>query len=313
MANVVTTISRALVVGYGSIGMRHTRILEALGCSVDVVTRRSAVHPQSRTSLADALRDRAYGLVVVANETSHHAAAIRTLGESGFEGLVLVEKPLCNPGDDLGQAHDMSVVIGYQLRFDPLMRALRDLTLGKTLVSVEIRACSYLPDWRPTRDYRLTESASLAAGGGVLRDLSHELDYMQWLCGDWRRVAAVGGHLSPLEIDTDDSYAALVQCERCPSVVLSLNYLDRTEERWVVVNTTEGTIRADIFGRSLAVDGRTVFSGSPADVEDTYVDQDRALLAGQLEGFCTLDEGAAIVGLIGAIETAATEGRWVSA
>ena len=38
----------------------------------------------------------------------------------------------------------------------------------------------------------------------MLRDLSHELDYMTWLFGPCRRVAALGGRFGPLAIDSDE-------------------------------------------------------------------------------------------------------------
>jgi predicted dehydrogenase len=302
-----------LVVGYGSIGSRHVRVLESLGCDVSVVSRRPRVYSRIFPSLAQALSSRRFEYVILANETSQHASALGALEHHGFHGTILVEKPLANPGDEIVAPAGCTTVVAYQLRFDPLMRKLRQLLQGETMFSAEIRACSYLPEWRPNRDYRQTESASRQAGGGVLRDLSHELDYALWLLGAWRRVSAIGGHLSRLEIDADDSWAALLETAHCPSVVLSMNYLDRREERWMIVNTARGTIKADIYNRSLVFNGDTLFTGTSADVDHSYVDEDRAMLAGDFREFCSFDEGVAVVRMIGAIETASREGRWVHA
>jgi len=225
----------------------------------------------------------------------------------------LIEKPLANPGDAIDMASGRPMFVGYQLRFDPLLKMLHDLLSHETLISAEIRACSYLPDWRAGRDYRQTESASRRAGGGVLRDLSHELDYALWLFGPWRRLAAIGGHLSALEIDTDDSHAVLVETTRCPSVMLSLNYLDRREERWIIVNAQRGTIKADLFNRTLVNNGETIFSGTSGDVDRTYVDENRAMLTGEFANACSIAEGLAVVNMVAAIETAEREGRWVNA
>jgi predicted dehydrogenase len=240
----------ALVVGYGSIGARHVRVLEALGCQVDVVSRRANVHPRRHASV-DIAASRQYDYAIVADETSQHASTLRALLEAGFNGTMLVEKPLANPGETFDRVDVRRIAVGYQLRFDPLLKMLHTLLHGETLISAEIRACSYLPEWRPGRDYRQTESASRRAGGGVLRDMSHELDYALWLFGAWRRVTAIGGHLSALEIDSDDSYSVLLETARCRSVLVSLNYLDRSEARWVVVNTVHATIKADIYHRTL--------------------------------------------------------------
>ncbi|MFX7793064.1 Gfo/Idh/MocA family oxidoreductase, partial [Acinetobacter baumannii] len=51
------------------------------------------------------------------------------------------------------------------------------------LYNAFIEIGQYLPDWRPTKDYRETVSAKTELGGGVLLELSHELDYAQWILG----------------------------------------------------------------------------------------------------------------------------------
>ena len=66
-------------------------------------------------------------------------------------------------------------------------------------------------DWRPGRDHRTTASATQQAGGGVLRDLSHELDYLLWLFGPWQRVAALGGSSGARQIEVDDHLDLLLE------------------------------------------------------------------------------------------------------
>ena len=49
---------------------------------------------------------------------------------------------------------------------------------------VEAETSSYLPSWRKTVDYTKSYSAFPNRGGGVLLDLSHEIDYLKWLFKD---------------------------------------------------------------------------------------------------------------------------------
>ena len=308
-----TINGRAVVVGYGSIGSRHTRILEQLGLTVTVVSSRPNVHPQTVTSIASAFSSGHPDYVVIANETTRHHSTLATLIESGYKGKLLIEKPLFSepwPGfrDFQGESY-----VAYQLRFDPLMLKLHDLLCGQEILTAEIRACSYLPDWRPGRDYRKTESALLAAGGGVLRDMSHELDYAQWLFGPWRELTARGGKMGPLEIETDSSYLILAAFARCPATTISLNYLDRTEERWIVINTAAMTIKADIFQRRLEVSGVEVYRGGDQDVAQTYFDENIAILTGTQHRACTLEEASRTVDMVKAIEHSAREQQWIKA
>src|SRR3974377_1481833 len=84
---------RSLVVGYGSIGQRHARLLDELGASPAGVSRRGIARA-AFPSLKEALAARRPDLVVIATETGAHHAALTDLADLDFRGRVLIEKPL---------------------------------------------------------------------------------------------------------------------------------------------------------------------------------------------------------------------------
>jgi len=84
----------ALVIGYGSIGQRHARILGELGCRVAVVSRRSIPFSPCFSTLKDALTGWCPDYVVVASRTNEHLKSVQDLARYGFQGRVLMEKPL---------------------------------------------------------------------------------------------------------------------------------------------------------------------------------------------------------------------------
>ena len=300
---------RSLVIGFGSIGSRHARLLGEMGHAVAVVSRRPEVFTPSFPDLSSALAGHRPDYVVVANETSRHHDTLRELADLDFSGSVLVEKPLWNVGcPDLG-VHSMRISVGYVLRFMPAMMELKRRLGGRRILSAEIRACSYLPDWRPGRDYRTTASALRESGGGALRDLSHDLDYLLWLVGPWRRLSAVGGRRSDLEIETDDLFMLLGETTGGCVFSVSLNYLDHVEERWIVVNTDRETYRLDLVSGALTESGRLI-KVETAGMDALYTRQHQAAIGGA-EPCCTLTDGAAVVDLIAAAEQAALQGRWI--
>lgn len=300
----------ALVIGYGSIGARHARLLEQMGSRVAVVSRRPDVFPVTYPHVAAALAADAFDYVVIANETSGHQATLNELIACGYAGAVLVEKPVWETGAPaLEPPRAMSVHVGYVLRFMPGLIALKALSEGQTIITAEVRAGSYLPDWRPGRDYRTTASASLKDGGGALRDLSHELDYLLWLVGPWRRLTAIGGHRSGLEIETDDVYLLLGEAQAGALFSVSLNYVDRVEERWIVVTTDRDTYRLDLVTGVLTVSG-TMVELEQAGMDTLYIRQHAAAFTGR-EPCCTFEDGVAVVGMIEAAERAAIEKRWI--
>ena len=54
-------------------------------------------------------------------------------------------------------------------------------------------------------DYKETVSAKAELGGGVLLELSHEIDYLRWIFGEFNWVSAWHGKLSNLGIDVEDA------------------------------------------------------------------------------------------------------------
>ena len=48
---------------------------------------------------------------------------------------------------------------------------------------MSINCSSFLPSWRKNIDYQSSVSAKKSLGGGVLLELSHEIDYLIWLIG----------------------------------------------------------------------------------------------------------------------------------
>jgi predicted dehydrogenase len=300
-------VTRALVVGYGSIGKRHVRLLSELGCEVAVVSRHGdAAHRTLDAALAAAMPD----YVVVANETAAHLETVRALAAGGFAGRLLIEKPL-GEGPAVPEGRFAQVGVAYNLRFHPLLGVLRDRLAGDRICAIEVYCGQYLPDWRPGDDYRAGYSADPARGGGVLRDLSHELDYLLWLGGPWRRVAALGGKLSDLEIASDDGWGLLLELERCPVATVQINYIDRPGVRRIRINGAAHTYTADFSNRQLVVDGEAQTFEVGRD--DAYLAQHRAMLAGETDRICTLAHGEDVMALIKAVEEARDGGRWVAA
>ena len=303
---------RALVVGYGSIGARHARLLRELGLEVGTVSRRSAVDGLVFHDLIGACRQFEPDYVVIANETVKHVDSLNALSSIGFTGSMLVEKPLAISRESLaGVAGGPRIRVAYNLRFHPALRRLKILLAEDRPIAVQAYVGQYLPDWRPGTDYRASYSADKAAGGGVLRDLSHELDYLHWLFGPWSRLAAIGGCRGELEIDSDDAWGILMEQEAGPVLTLQMNYLDRVARRELTVVGVRHSYRLDLITGTLAIDGAT--ECFTVERDQTYRDQHLAILSGRTDELPSFAEGVAVMATIDAIECAAREQRWVSA
>lgn len=306
-------MTRAVVIGYGSIGQRHTRVLRQLGVDVAVVSRRDIDTSPRFSGIADAIRDHAPSHVVIASRTNEHMADIAALAAAGHTGVVLVEKPLFD-SDVPFPANDFSdVYVAYNLRLHPCILRLRALLADRKIFAVEAYVGQYLPDWRPGTDYRQSYSAHKELGGGVIRDLSHELDLVLWLFGPWTRLTALGGTVGDLGIGSDDCYSLLLETRHCPSVSVQMNYLDRMPTRRMRVLTDNGTYIVDLMrGTVTGPEGEERLAAA-LNRDHTYVAQHEALLDTTPETpfLCTLEQGLAVNGTIAAAEIASSEGIWV--
>ncbi len=314
--------SFTLIIGYGSMGRRYLRLLHSMERQAVVVSRQAAgtrAAPEAIAifrSLEEAWTMSCPQQIIICNPTGDHRSTLEWLLRRGYDGPILVEKPLLHPSPNpavdvpllnAARSHGR-IFTAYNLRFHPVLQRLKQVSDSATLLSVQVYAGQDLRQWRPG-DYRRSYSARRAAGGGVLRDLSHELDYVQWLGGKWVRVAAVGGQLSKLEVDSDDVYALLLSTERCPVTTVQLNYTDRIGQRQIILNTDGGTYTADLVNSILTSEEGTEHYCCGRDV--TYRAQLEALFQERFDSLCGLEESWETLRLITACERSARLGRWI--
>jgi predicted dehydrogenase len=274
-----------------------------------VVSKRNVDFPVIFHDLAAALEAELPEYVVIANETNQHQKTLSTLAKHAYKGMVLIEKPLFNHFVELPPHSFKKVFVAYNLRFHPAIQRLKKLLEHERVLSALVYVGQYLPEWRPNSDYRACYSASTEQGGGVLRDLSHELDYLIWMLGKWESVTAIGGHFSSLEITSDDIYAVTMTTSSCPIVNLQMNYLDRAGRRFILINTANHTIEVDLVKGIVTVDRDSETFITERD--STYRAMHEAIISGNEKDICTLDEGSEIMRLIEAVEHSAKKEIWV--
>jgi predicted dehydrogenase len=230
---------KALVVGLGSIGVRHLNNLHTLGIrELGAVRTRNLpppaeIIPKDITIFHDldlALSQK-FDLVVVANPTSLHLETLVKALKAGSH--VYVEKPIAHEKRQLPELtryttlNGPKVLVGCQLRMHPGLQKIeewiRQDRLGK-IYSVQVDLGEYLPDWHPWEDYRQSYAARADQGGGVVLTLIHELDYLHWLFGKPKAVFAIGGHRTSLEVTVEDTALITFETERNIYVQLRMDY-----------------------------------------------------------------------------------------
>ena len=146
--------------------------------------------------------------------------------------------------------HKIIIMVGYVLRFfrplQVIKQALKEGKIGKIL-SIQAAVGRYLPDWRPGMDYRKNVSAREDLGGGVVFELSHELDYVRWLVGEIKEVNAATGRVGNFKIDVEDMAEITIIFKNKALGHIHLDMLDRAMNRGCRILGTEGTIAWNWF------------------------------------------------------------------
>ncbi|MBI6853130.1 Gfo/Idh/MocA family oxidoreductase [Pseudomonas cichorii] len=252
-----------LVIGSGSIARRHMNnirkmypyarvgCVSASGRTLDATDVGSNVIIYS--SLDHALADRPF-LAIVASPAPFHVEQAEPLLRSGIP--VLIEKPLSDSLQRFAVSAELLlksskiVAVAYNLRFMPSAIAFKKVIesgkLGR-FHGVTVDVGQYLPDWRPASDYRRNVSAQQSLGGGVLLELSHELDYLQWLFGVFKDVYCVSRTSGALELDVEDQVDAILTSESDLVINLHMDFLQREPVRRCKVISENGSLEWDIL------------------------------------------------------------------
>ncbi len=298
---------RALVIGYGSIGKRHVQLLNTLEkiTDVDIVTKQNIKEYPGKhfLTLQDIPNLSEYDYFVIANETYKHFDTLHSILRRVRKKKILVEKPLFCKQKELN-IFDNEVFVAYNLRFHPVIEELNKILKNEKILFVNIFTGQYLPTWRPQRDYRLSYSASLEQGGGVLLDLSHEIDYINFLFSQIVSLKSFNKKISNLEISSDDIFTAIGETENGTLINISLDYISKKPLRRILVHTLNKTVEADLINNHIEIFDTTSKMQSikkKSDKNESYKKMHMAVIENRHQKLCSFEEGLEIIKLIDTI------------
>jgi len=250
--------TRFLIIGCGSIGKRHLGNLKQLGVQ-DIIA--FDIRPERRQEVQQrfgvpvfaelsAALDQNPGAAVVCTPTSLHLPHALAAAQANYH--LFIEKPIADSLEGIEELlaevrrRRLVTFVQCNFRFHPGLRLVKSLLeeekIGR-VVSARAQFGQYLPDWHPWEDYRQSYSARKDLGGGVILDRIHEIDYLRWLLGEVTEVFAVMGHLSHLEVDTEDVAEIFLRFATGTLGSIHLDYVRRTYDCSLEIIGDEGIIR----------------------------------------------------------------------
>ena len=165
--------------------------------------------------------------------------------------------------------------VACNLRFHPCIMYLKN-TLDKNINlinEVNIYCGSYLPNWRPTINYKDVYSSQKNKGGGVHLDLFHEVDFIYWIFGQPDTIYNHLSNKSTLNIDSYD-YANYLLGYKNFNISLILNYYRIDKKRCIEIVFKDETLFIDLLSCKITNDnGIIIFEDNNFDILNTYKDQ----------------------------------------
>lgn len=320
-----------LIVGAGSVGLRHGRNLTALGC------RLSGMDPRQdrREAFADefscfAFEDletalEAGGLdgVAVCSPTRFHVEQCLPALEAGLP--VLLEKPVAKTlaeSQVLAQAIERTgtpLLLGYTWRWWPPLAKVRDLLSEEaigTVRYVDFTMSAHLEDWHPGEPLAEFFMSSAELGGGALLDESHWIDLMLWFFGMPQTLSARVEKISDLDITSDDNVDMMIDFASGLRANLHLDLYGRPHRKSIRFIGDGGTILWSEAPNQIAVCVEAaenwreeIFDCERNDMFMGVAEEYLAVLGGAPVSTCAIADGLDVMTLLEAARQSHAEGR----
>jgi predicted dehydrogenase len=264
-----TASPKILICGLGSIGERHANNLLDAGFEDLVLLRRErrptrTLKREIPTVLSfDEAKLEKPDVAFICSPSHLHGEHAMRCASMGCH--LFIEKPVAH---DLRQINalrkavkraNVQVMVGYMMRFHPLLIQLHDMIkagdLGEILTA-RSQWGEYLPDWHPWEDYRQSYAAVASMGGGPTLTLSHELDTLAWLLGPPRTVKALVGQSPSLETTSEAWSQILLGFGGRATASIQLDYLQKPPARSLEVVGTCARAVFDYYAAELTILGQ---------------------------------------------------------
>ena len=273
---------KVLIIGLGSIALKHIKALQELYSSVVIYAlRRKGELSKGIEGVIEVfdiseIEVDTLSFILISNPTSAHYQTIREV--IAYKKPLFIEKPLfgalsreANELVTKVEKQGIQTYVACNLRYLECIAKTKELLANKRINEVNVYCGSYLPDWRPNVDFRKVYSANKEMGGGVHIDLIHELDYVYWLFGTPIHTQSFFSNKSSLNITAYD-YANYLWEYDDFSVSVVLNYYRRDRKRTLEILTDEGTYLVDLLKNTILYNDELVFQSRQVPLE-TYTAQ----------------------------------------
>lgn len=256
-------------IGYGSICKKHINIIKSLNKRAKIIVLKNLnknitiKNGEVNFLSLEEIKTIEIDSVFITNPSSMHYRWLKKIFKLNVN--IFIEKPVFDKYHNINKIIEYQrniqkkIRVGYIFRYDPLLIYLKKLvdniTIGELKI-IKVYCGSNLKGWRANSKLKDSISLKKELGGGVLRELSHEIDYLLWIFGDFK--------ISKSELSNSGSFKesnvfdkADILFEKASSdllAVMHLNFYQKESERYCIIVGNDGIIKADLLNRKITLE-----------------------------------------------------------
>jgi predicted dehydrogenase len=256
------------LIGFGSIAKKHLAEIIAYkpNANITIRTRQNIAQKDlpknvKSTPFIEHILSQSFDIVMVATPASEHADYITGLMQCAKR--LVIEKPIAATAIDALKIKNAATQIGKPIWIAYNLRYLKNLPmLKKILLSGEIGQVEYvemivgqdLKSWRPNRNYRTSVSAQASLGGGVIRELSHELDLAQHLFGNPEESTLKRAKIKYRSLDVEDTAQIKTKFQNGSiNSLIKLDFTRKVPKRLITIKGNLGKVEWDLISGELCI------------------------------------------------------------
>lgn len=278
---------KILIIGLGSIGQRHLRNLRTIEPKANfyaIRKKRDVPLLSNYNKVLKADIKKKYKLKyfksldeIISNNIKIDCAFVCTPSSEHVSQTIellknnihcFVEKPL---GSSLKQIRRLETLLkkknlitmmGYQLRFNPLIQYLEKIINTKSkigeIITAHIHHGENIKDFHPYEDYRVSYASNKKLGGGVILTQIHEIDYFLHIFRNYKIIKSTffSSKISDLDIDVEDILSSNFILEKNKKKIITtinLNFFEIPKKRKICLIGKKGSIEACLNSNKIKI------------------------------------------------------------
>lgn len=289
----------SMIIGFGSMGKQHYESL------IDIIKKEEVwIFSRRKLDFQNNINDlkkidiNKFKYFIIANEASLHIEWIQKLQTTNAK--ILVEKPLSSQSFIPNTIKNKeNIYIGYYLRLHPLVKKIKELNV-KDIVDIKFVNNSWLPEWRKNQNYEKSVSSRKSLGGGVLNELSHDLDLAKYIFGDYKIKKSSLKKTKDLNIDVFDTFFGYAENLKSGyTIKFELSMANKNVEKYILIKTENDLIKLDFINNTYKSRNIEQYTDFHESSKNTLLKEQHQTILNTEENFLSkFDDGLWLVNLI---------------